>query len=76
LIEGVVRPVDPTEKAGIGGSTQSLATIILKNSADSHLAFPVRFQSAIFRRDPVRFPATMMAKDLDSNCPSLSQLLV
>ena len=63
------------EKAGVGGSTPSLATIILKNLAESRLAFPVRSQSAVFRRDPVRFPATMMAKDLNSNCLSLSPLL-
>ena len=64
------------EKAGVGGSTPSLATIILKNLAESRLAFPVRSQSAVFRRDPVRFPATMMAKDLNSNCLSLSPLSV
>jgi len=46
-------------KAGVGGSTPSLATIIPKNLAESRLAFPVRSQSAIFRRDPVRFLATM-----------------
>ena len=33
-------------------------------------------QSAIFRRDPVRFLATMMVKDLNSNCLSLSPLSV
>jgi hypothetical protein len=64
------------EKAGVGGSTPSLATIILKNLDESRLALPVRFQSAIFRQDPVRFLATMMVKDLDSNCPSLSPLSV
>ena len=61
---GVVR----AEKAGVGGSTPSLATIILKNLAESRLAFPVRSQSAIFRDDPVRFLITMMLKDLDSHC--------
>jgi hypothetical protein len=48
---------------------------ISKQLAESRLALPVRSQSAIFRRDPLRFPATMMAKDLNSNCPSLSPLL-
>ena len=52
------------EKAGVGGSTPSLATIIPKQLAESRLALPVRSQSAIFRRDPVRFLATMMVKDL------------
>jgi len=64
------------EKAGGGGSTPSLATVILKNLAESGLALPARSQSAIFRRDPVRFLATMMVKDLNSNCPSLSPLSV
>ena len=36
------------EKAGVGGSTPSLATIILKNLAESRLALSVRSQSAIF----------------------------
>jgi len=40
------------------------------------LALPVRFQSANFRRDPSRFLATMMVKDLTSNCLSLSPLSV
>jgi hypothetical protein len=57
-----------SEKAGVGGSTPSLATIIPKNLAESRLALPVRSQSAVFRRDPVRFLATMMVKDLNSNC--------
>jgi hypothetical protein len=61
------------EKAGVGGSTPSLATIILTNLAESRL---VRSQSAVFRRDPVRFLAAMMVKDLTSNCPSLSPLSV
>src|ERR1700737_137588 len=39
-------------------------------------AIPVRSQSAIFRRDPVRFLDTMMVKDLSSNCLSLSPLSV
>jgi len=65
-----------SEKAGVGGSTPSLATIIPKNLAESRLALPVRSQSAIFRRDPVRFLATMMGKDLTSNCLSLSPLSV
>ena len=41
------------EKAGVGGSTPSLATIILKNLAESRLTLPVRSQSAIFWRDSV-----------------------
>ena|SRR6266576_717131 len=65
-----------TEKAGVGGSTPSLATTFQKNLAESRLAFPVRSQSAIFRRDPVRFLATMMVKDLSANCLSLSPLSV
>ena len=64
------------EKAGVGGSTPSLATIIPKNIAESRLALPVRSQSAIFRRDPVRFLAAMMVNDLNSNCLSLSPLSV
>ena len=36
------------EKAGLGGSTPSLATIILNNLAESRLALPVRSQSAVF----------------------------
>ena len=71
-----MRAADYTEKAGVGGSTPSLATIIPKQLAESRLAFPVRSQSAIFRRDPVRFLATMMVKDLSSNCLSLSPLSV
>jgi hypothetical protein len=60
----------------LGGSTPSLATIIPKDLAESRLALPIRSQSAIFRRDPVRFLATVMVKDLTSNCPSLSPLSV
>jgi DNA-binding HxlR family transcriptional regulator len=37
-----------SEKAGVGGSTPSLATIILKNLAESRLALPVRSQSALY----------------------------
>jgi len=37
------------EKADVGGSTPSLATIIIKNLAESRLALPVRFQSAPVR---------------------------
>ena len=64
------------EKAGVGGSTPSLATIIPKNLAESRLALPVRSQPAVFRRDLVRFLATMMAKDLNSHCLPLSPLSV
>jgi hypothetical protein len=64
------------EKAGVGGSTPSLATIISKQLAESRLAFPVRLQSPIFRADPVRFLATMILKDLNSNCLLLSPLSV
>jgi hypothetical protein len=39
--------VSGPEKAGVGGSTPSLATIILKNLAESRLTLPVRSQSAI-----------------------------
>ena len=35
-----------TEKAGVGGSTPSLATIILKNLRDPRHGIPVRSQSA------------------------------
>jgi hypothetical protein len=49
---------------------------ISKNLAESRLALPVLSQSGIFRRDPVRFLITMMAKDLNSNCLSLSPLSV
>jgi hypothetical protein len=54
------------EKAGVGGSTPSLATMFSKNLAESGLALPVRSQSAVFPRDPFRFLATMMVKDLNS----------
>ena len=57
------------EKAGVGGSTPSLATIIIKDLAESRLALPVRSQSAIFRRDPVRFLATVMMKNLKIELP-------
>jgi len=53
-----------------------MATIILKNLVESRLALPVRSQSAVFWRDPVRFLATMMGKDLNSHSPSLSPLSV
>jgi hypothetical protein len=53
LIEKAVKPKERTEKAGVGGSTPSLATIILNNLAESLLALPVRFQSAVFWEDPV-----------------------
>ena len=49
---------------------------ISKTLAASRLALPVRSQSAIFRRDSVRFLATMMVKDLNSNSLSLSPLSV
>ena len=64
------------EKAGVGGSTPSLATIILNNLAESRLTLPVRSQSAVFWRDPVRFLDAMMVKDLNSHCRSLSPLSV
>src|SRR5438105_14735489 len=51
------------EKAGVGGSTPSLATIILKNLAELRLALPVRSQSAIFRRDPVQHSQRRTAKE-------------
>ena len=35
-----------TEKAGVGGSTPSLATIIVKNLAESRLGLSVRYFSA------------------------------
>jgi hypothetical protein len=63
------RQFPPTEKAGGGGSTPSVATIVLNNLAESRLALPVRSQSAIFRRDPVRFLATMMVKNLKIELP-------
>src|SRR5207302_4427739 len=51
------------EKAGVGGSTPSLATIIPKELAESRLALPVRSQSAIFRRDPVQHSQRRTAKE-------------
>jgi len=45
-----------------------------KNLAESRLGLPFRSQSAIFRRDSVRFLATMMVKDLNSNYITLSPL--
>jgi hypothetical protein len=60
------------EKAGVGGSTPSLATIIIVNLAESRLGLS---QSAIFRRDP-GFLATMMVKDLNSNYITLCPLSV
>jgi hypothetical protein len=64
------------EKAGVGGSTPSLATIIPKDLAHIEPDLPVRSQSAIFRRDPVWFLAPMTVKDLNSNRLSLSPLSV
>jgi hypothetical protein len=46
LIEKVVRLKEYTEKAGVGGSTPSLATIILKSLDESPCASAVRSQSA------------------------------
>ena len=64
-----------TEKAGVGGSTPSLATTFQRTSLAFEPDLPVRSQSATFRLDPVRFLAMMMVKDLNSNCLSLSPLL-
>ena len=42
---------------------------ISKQLTESRLALPVRSQSAIFRRDPVRFLAAMMVKNLKIELP-------
>ena len=55
-----------TPRCQIGGSTPSLATIILKQLTHFWQNFSVRSQSAIFQRDPVRFLTTLMVKDLGS----------
>ena len=68
--------VDYTEKAGVGGSIPSLATIIPKHLAHIRSRPPSRTQSAILRRDPVRSLTTMTMKHLTSNCLSLSPLSV
>ncbi len=62
------------EKAGVGGSTPSLATIILKSLVESRLAPSVRSRSAFFRRDPVPWLDTLMLKGLNSNCFLFSPL--
>ena len=64
------------KRLGVGGSTPSLATIISKDLAELRPSFPVRSQSAIFRRDPVPFLATIMVKDLNSNCLSRGPLSI
>jgi hypothetical protein len=49
---------------------------ISKVLAESRLPLPVRSQSAISRRDPIRFPTTVITKDLNLNCLSHSPLSV
>jgi Metallo-beta-lactamase superfamily len=56
------------EKAGVGGSTPSLATTFQSTCSESRLALPVRSQSAIFRRDPHRFLATMRVIATPGHC--------
>jgi len=69
------RQFPPTEKAG-GGSTPSLATIVLNNLAESRLALPVRSQSAIFRAGSGSVPGDDDGEELkDRICLSLSPLL-
>src|ERR1700730_15665755 len=54
------------EKAGVGGSTPSLATIILKNLAESPLALPVRSQSA----------SICVAENRSQHCPCRSHAIL
>jgi len=58
-----------SEKAGVGGSTPSLATTSSKNLADSHLAFPVRFQSAYFSARSGSVPAYDDGEELKIELP-------
>ena len=52
------------EKAGVGGSTPSLATIILNNLAQSQVELLVSSRSAVATGSRVDSPATMIVKNL------------
>ena len=52
------------EKAGVGGSIPSLATIISKNLVQFNRRFPVRSQSALESRVQSHFWGRMIVKDL------------
>ncbi len=62
-----VKLLNNPEKAGVGGSTPSLATIILKNLAESGLALPVRSQSA---------PVGRVAENRSQHCPCRSHAIL
>ena len=66
------RQFPPTEKAGGGGSTPSLATIVLNNLAESRLALPVRSQSAIFRAGSGSVPGDDDGEELKDRIASRS----
>jgi hypothetical protein len=52
------------EKAGVGGSTPSLATIIPKNLVQFARTLPVRFQSALTKRPQGCLRSWMMLNNL------------
>lgn len=58
---------------GAKGSTPSLAPIIPKDLSHVRTNLPVRFQSAIFRRDRVWFRAAMTAKGLKLELPLVQE---
>jgi hypothetical protein len=60
-----------TEKAGVGGSTPSLATIILKDLFELLGAASVRSQSALRKLAESRFHSLMMMNNLGA-CDSSS----
>jgi len=64
------------EKAGVGGSTPALATIIPKNLAESRLAFSVRSQSAFRTRHKITCRTRMTLKNLPRMRFQLSPLSV
>jgi len=55
---------ESTEKAGVGGSTPSLATIVFKNLTESLFLGPVRSQSAFTKRAEGGFSSWLMVKNL------------
>jgi hypothetical protein len=69
---GVASP----EKAGVGGSTPSLATNILKSLPTSRLVLPVRFQSALVIRSRVGCCSYLIAKNLAQPVWFLSPLSI
>jgi hypothetical protein len=53
-----------SEKAGVGGSTPSLATILFKDLTESLCLRPVRSQSAFTNRAEGDFSSWLMVKNL------------